>query len=261
MLSALTDELTSIWKNRLIWLTLSLLDIKIKYRRSSLGPFWLTLSMAVTIYSMGFLYGHLFHLNLQDYFPYLASGIICWTLISTLIIDSNQAFIESSTYIKNQPFNMSTFLMKIICRNFIIFAHNLVAYIPIMLMFKVGLDINFLFIFPGLLLICINAYFWGGILATLGTRFGDFDQIIKSVMQVVFFVTPVMWMPSLLPERVLWIVYLNPFAHFLQVIRNPLVGQAVSMTSLLCVLVMSAIGIITFCLLSKRARYRIVYWL
>jgi len=244
-----------------MWKTLGTLDIKIRYRRSAIGPFWLTISMAVTIYFMGFLYGHLFKLDLKNYFPYLASGIISWSFISMLIIESNHAFVESANYIKNQPFAISTFIMKIITRNLIIFAHNLLAYLPIMFIFDAGLNSNLLYFLPGLALVCINAYFWGGVLAIIGARYGDFDQIIKSIIQVVFFVTPIMWMPKLLPEKYQWVVLANPFAQFLQLLRNPLIGQPISLYTLSVMIIITVLGILLFGHLVKRYKYRIVYWL
>src|SRR5579862_3469636 len=59
-----------------IWMMLAYQDIKLRYRRSVLGPFWLTLSMAITVYTMGYLYGHLFHIELKTYYPFLVAGML-----------------------------------------------------------------------------------------------------------------------------------------------------------------------------------------
>ena len=67
------------WK---IWMALAWQDIKLRYRRSVIGPLWITLSMAITVYSMGFLYSRLFHMDLDSYFPYLVSGMLAWGVIS-----------------------------------------------------------------------------------------------------------------------------------------------------------------------------------
>src|SRR5438477_7497650 len=83
-----------------IWLLLSWQDIRLRYRRSSLGPFWITLSMAISIYTMGFLYGHLFKADLRNYYPFLAAGMLTWNLIYILIVDGTNAFIEAEDYLK-----------------------------------------------------------------------------------------------------------------------------------------------------------------
>src|SRR5438128_5122767 len=88
------QDLKEGWRKWPIWLMLAYQDIKLRYRRSVLGPFWITLSMAISVYSMGYLYGHLFHSDLQVYFPFLVSGMISWALISSLISDLTDAFTQ-----------------------------------------------------------------------------------------------------------------------------------------------------------------------
>ena len=99
-------------------------DIRLRYRRSHLGPFWITLSMGITIYSMGFLYGNLFGVKLSHYFPLLAAGMLTWALISTLILESTAAFVEADAYLKQMKLPFSTFVLRILARNFIIFFHQ-----------------------------------------------------------------------------------------------------------------------------------------
>src|SRR5437867_3632294 len=67
-----------------VWLLLAYHDIKVRYLRSILGPFWITISMGITVYSMGYLYAHLFHTDMQYYYPYLVASMLTWTLISSL---------------------------------------------------------------------------------------------------------------------------------------------------------------------------------
>lgn len=112
MQSRILPELLAIYQQWFVWLTLASQDIKLRYRRSVLGPLWITISMAVTIYSMGFLYGKLFHVELKTYFLYLASGIIGWSYISSLLLESGQVFIESEGYIRNHESYVSMFLMR-----------------------------------------------------------------------------------------------------------------------------------------------------
>src|SRR5579883_2337961 len=76
-----------------VWMMLAYQDIKLRYRRSVLGPFWITLSMAITVYSMGFLYSHLFHTNLEQYYPFLVAGMLSWALISNVIYDLIDTYI------------------------------------------------------------------------------------------------------------------------------------------------------------------------
>lgn len=259
--SCMKEELKAVFRHWPMWVMLGTQDIKLKYRRSSLGPFWITLSMAVTITSMGYLYAHLFHMNLGNYFPYLASGLIGWLFISTLLQEGNNAFVESENYIKNQDSYMSLFLMRVILRNGIIFAHNMLVFIPIMFVFCTGIGLKTLWLIPGLLIIALNALLWGIVLATLNTRYRDFSQIITSLIQIIFFITPVMWMPTLLPDSLQWIVIYNPANQFLNLIRAPLLNSMVEMHTLLQVALVSVMGFLLCAHCLKQYKQRIVFWL
>ena len=255
------NEIRAIFEKWPIWHMLGTQDIKIRYRRSSIGPFWITISMAVTIYSMGFLYGHLFKIKLENYFPYLATGIIGWTFISTLILESSHAFIESESYIRNQESYMSLFISRLILRNLIVLGHNSVVLIPITFSFNIAFGIKSLLLLPGLLVICLNALLWGSLLAIIGTRYRDFAQIITSLVQVIFFLTPVMWTPNLLPEKFHWVVVYNPFNQFLNLIRDPLLNGKIQAETILLVSFTTLLGFLLYCYFLGCYKNKIVFWL
>lgn len=244
-----------------IWLLFGWQDIRLRYRRSTLGPLWITLSMMITIYSMGFLYGHLFHMELKNYFPYLATGLLTWNLISTLIIESNNVFVEAGHYLKQIKLPYSIFVLRIITRNFIIFAHNTLAVIPILIFFHVPFGLATFSVLFSLLLLAINAFNYGLVLGILGARFRDITQIIVNLVQVIFFLTPILWMPGILPQRYHFFAGLNPFAHFISLIRSPLMGAFPSLTTMIAVSVVTLIGLTIMLMLMYRSRHRIVFWL
>ncbi len=248
-------------KNWPIWILLSWQDIRLRYRRSQLGPFWITISMAITIYTMGFLYGHLFRTPIQNYFPFLAAGMLAWNLISLLIIEETNAFIEADNFLKQIKLPYSVFVLRIISRCFIIFLHNIVVIIPLFFIFHIQVTWAILFIVPSLLLIFINAFCYGLILAAIGARYRDVAQLITSVIQVIFFITPIMWNPAILPEKYhIWIM-LNPFAQYVEILRAPLMSTLPTMYSINAVLFMTLVGMILSSLLMLRVRHRIIYWL
>ena len=254
-------EIIAIISHWLIWFSLAMRDIKLRYRRSTIGPFWITISTAITIGSMGFLYGKLFHADLDFYFPYLASGIIGWSFLSSLINESSQTFIESEHFIKNQASFLSIYNMRILIRNIIIFMHNLVVFIPIGLFFKTKIGLSILFLIPSIFIICCNIITYGSILAILGTRYRDFAQLVSSAIQIIFFLTPIMWMPNSLQISATWIIYCNPFYHFLNLIRAPLLNQSITSTNIIVTLLVTCLGFILYYLFLPRYKHRIVFWL
>lgn len=244
-----------------VWLILAWQDIRLRYRRSTLGPFWITLSMGVTIFGMAFLYSYLFKVSTRAYFPYLASGMIIWNLFSTLIIDGTQVFLESANYLKQIKLPFTVFVLRVIVRNFIIFFHNLVIMIPVMFFFHIPPTWALFFIIPAFLLIFLAAFSYIFILSILGTRFRDVTQIVTSMVQIVFFATPIMWSASLLNGKHLYLVKFNPFYYFLELLRSPLLGDWPSINGLAVCVGMILIGLLGSFLLMVRVRTRIIYWL
>ncbi len=246
-----------------IWFMLAYQDIKIRYRRSVLGPFWITLSMAITVYSMGYLYSHLFHMELKNYFPFLVSGMLAWNFISCTITDLVETLSGEENKIKQIKLPYSLYINKVIARNFIIFIHNLPILFPIIVIFHETAKINFctLMFIPGLILFYINSLSYGLALAMIGARFRDITQIVKSLIQVIFFITPVMWNPQILPPEKRFIANLNPFYAFIEFIRCPLIGTLPSLISWLMVFAITLFGCLVSFKLFCRYRSRIIYWL
>jgi lipopolysaccharide transport system permease protein len=245
------------------WLLLAYQDIKLRYRRSSLGPFWITISMAITVYSMGFLYGHLFRTELHQYFPFLAAGLLGWTLISTAISELTDGFTASDGLIKQIKLPYTLYIHRVVARNIIIFFHNIVVMIPIIFIFHktISVNANSLLLLPNLILIYINAVCYGLILAIIGARYRDIPPIIRSLIQVTFFVTPVIWNPQILPQKYQILAFLNPFYAFVELIRCPLIGNATPIGIYGITIATTIIGLALSYLLFTKYRARIVYWL
>lgn len=259
---ALKDLLDGLIKWR-IWLMLAYQDVRLRYRRSVLGPFWLTISMAITSYSMGYLYSHLFHTDLQTYFPFLVAGMLTWGLISSQISDLTEALSSGGGLIKQIKLPYSLYVHRVAMRNLIVFFHNMVVIIPILAIFHQVAKVNLhtLLLIPGLAVAYVNAITYGLILALIGARYRDIAQIIKSLIQVAFFLTPVMWNANILPPKDWFIFAFNPFYAFVELIRAPLLGQVPSLTSLIMVSVVTVIGAAVCYKMFARYRSRIVYWL
>jgi ABC-type polysaccharide/polyol phosphate export permease len=257
------DDIRDGLKSWRIWWMLAYQDIKLRYRRSILGPFWLTISMAITIYSMGYLYAHLFHIELAKYYPFLVAGMLGWSLISTIVLEYTDGFLSSEGLIKQIKLPYSLHIHRIICRNIIIFFHNILVIIPILIIFHetAKVNLNTLLLIPGLLIIYINAISYGLVLSMIGVRYRDISQIIKSLIQVAFFITPVMWGPEVLGPKNQFIVDANPFYAFLELIRQPLLGHAPTLKNIVMVVAVTLFGFLISAKIFSSFRARIIYWL
>ena len=243
-----------------IWGLLGWQDIRRRYRRSKLGPFWITASMGILVAALGALYSTLFKVEIGSYVPFLALGFIIWTLISSLIVECCSAFINAENIIKQVEMPLSVHVYRMVWRNLIIFFHNAVIFVVVALLFSVWPGwIGILLALPGLVLLCLNGVWAGLLLGTISARFRDVPPIMESIMRIAFFVTPIIWMPELLPQRA-GLLDFNPFFHFLELIRAPLLGQAPGLVSWLVVLGVTFGGWLVTFVLFRRYCWRIAYW-
>lgn len=246
-----------------IWAMLAYQDVQLRYRRSVIGPFWITLSMAITVYSMGYLYAHLFRQDLSHYFPFLVGGMLSWTLISTIITEVTDGLTVSEALVKQIKLPYTLYMHRIAYRNILIFIHNIAVLIPIILIFHETAKISFysLMLIPGLMIIYINTLSYGLILSMVGARYRDISQLVKSLLQIIFFVTPIMWSPEILGSKNQFIIDWNPFYAFVEVIRQPLLGSMPTLRNIVTALVVTLLGIIISTIFFSKYRSRIVYWL
>lgn len=243
-----------------MWWTLAWFDIVLRYRRSMLGPLWLTLSMAVMISGMGPIYASLFGTTLSKFFPHLALGIIFWSFFSSVVTDSCNAFTSSAHYLKQGYFPISLFVWRSIARNLIQFAHQIVIYVPVALWAGVRFSPSVLLVVPAFILAIMNAQALGVILGLICARYRDVTQIVSSVMQMLMFLTPVFWLPESLPGRAAYVLF-NPFAQMLDLLRTPLLGGISAATNWWGIVGWSILTAGLSILLFAKYRRRVVYWL
>jgi ABC-2 type transport system permease protein/lipopolysaccharide transport system permease protein len=257
-LDAIADmiEGLKLWE---LWCSLGWHDIRQRYRRSIVGPFWLTLSMGIMVGGLAYLYAGLFGQDVETYLPYVATGIIVFSMISSLASEGSLVFIGSSTLILQLRAPLSIYVYQVLWRNLLIFAHNISIYALILLFVKIDLGWNFFLAFVGLFLVMLNGFWVGLTLGGLSARFRDVPLIVASVMQVAFFLTPIFWTPGSLPNRALF-VHLNPFYYLIEVIRMPLLGKTPPLSIWLVVIGFNVVGALVGTFFYARYRGRIAYW-
>ncbi len=258
---AIKDIDRTISKRSLIFM-LGWQDIKQRYRRSKLGPFWLTISMGVMIGTIGIVFGQVFKSSMTEYLPFLACGVIFWAFFSSTIIEGSSSYIESAGMIRQLDLPLALYPAKVLWRNIIILFHNLAILPFVYLVVGKGVTWTVIFIVPGLILFILNLYWIAIFLAIICTRFRDMPQIVNSVLQVLFYVTPVIWMPNALSARSASLLMTpNPVYHLLEIVRAPLLGYAPELLSWLVCFTMVVFGFSITLLFFGNYKKRIAYWL
>jgi lipopolysaccharide transport system permease protein len=244
-----------------LWWLLGLNDVRQRYRRSSLGQFWITLSMAAFIGAIGIVYSFLFNMTIREYLPYLAVNMIVWTLISTVLNEGCTVFTQSESYIRQERLPKTIFLMRLIVRNVLILGHNALIIPVVFILFGVSVSWVALLAVPGLFIVSVNGFLAALFLGIICTRFRDLPQIVANVVQIAFFVTPVMWQKTQLTGRHAYVLEFNPFASHLSLVADPLLGKLPSLTDYgMCALTMIFLLAVVLPFFA-RFRERIVYWL
>jgi len=208
-------------RNVELWSTLAWYDVVLRYRRSILGPLWITLSMGGLLLGMGPLYSALFDVPLKRFFPHLALGIIFWNFFATTITEACNVFVNAAPYLKQGEFSRAVFVWRHLAKQFIQLAHHAVLYVPIALWAGIPWSSRTLLVLPGLVVVLVNLHALSITLGIVTARFRDVGQIVASALQLLMFLTPVFWFPDNLPARAKFILY-NPLAQLLDIVRLPL---------------------------------------
>ena len=237
-------------------------DIRGRYRRSAIGPFWLTISMGVMIASIGLVFGQIFKTPMDEYLPFLSAGIILWAFITGTINEGCTGFIDAEGIIKQVNIPLVVHVLRVLWRNVLILAHNILIFPIVLLIMGKGLSFAAFWAIPGLLFVILSLSWIALLLAMLCARYRDLQQIIASLLQVAFYLTPIIWMPSLLPHRVGAVFFeFNPFYHLLELIRSPLLGQVPNLTSWIVVASIALLGWLFTLFVFSRLQKSVAYWL
>src|SRR3954468_2983917 len=225
-------DLADGWKQRPLWGHLGWQDIRQRYRRSVLGPIWITISMAVTAIALGILYAGLFGNDLSVQLPYILVGFIVWAFISGCILEGAEVFTANEGLMKHLPAPLSVHVYRLIWRQTLLFAHNMLVYLVMLLVFPQPLDWTVLAVIPAVALLALNGAWVALLFGMVTARFRDLAPITQSLVQLMFFLTPIVWIYDQLlnspnpaiAERAR-LAEFNPFLHFVEIVRRPLLGQ------------------------------------
>ena len=242
-----------------VWLALGWHDIRQRYRRSVIGPFWFTLSTLIMVGVLGVLYATLFQQNVREYLIYLGVGLVAWQFINSCANEGATTLISAAPMIKQIRMPLTVHVARMVWRNFVILLHSLPVILMFMLLFGYRFTTEFFLVFPALAIIFANSLWMALLISLLCARYRDVVPIVANLFQVLFFFTPVLWMEELLKERS-WFADFNPFHHLIEIVRAPLVGSEIQADSWIWSVSMAIVGMTLAQMLMVKARNRVPYW-
>ncbi|GAA5104934.1 ABC transporter permease [Haloechinothrix salitolerans] len=273
-------------RTRQLWSHLGWQDIRQRYRRSTLGPLWITLSMGITAIGLGLLYSQLFGAPISAYVPYITAGFLTWNFIMSSLKEGSNTFIRNAGLVKHLPSPLTVYALRTTWRLSIIFLHNLVIYVIVIAVFFTSLNEPYklvdnakdvhpglgwysLLAIPALAIFLINSVWVVLLFGIISTRFRDVPQFIDSISSLLFFMTPIVWSVDTLAAKFgegadtgprTLIYQLNPMYHFLQIVRAPLIGGEQSWHHWWIVLSVTVIGWCLTLVVLRNYRARVSYW-
>jgi lipopolysaccharide transport system permease protein len=242
-------------------LTLAWEDVKQAYRRSAIGPFWITASMAVQIAAMGVVFGIIFKTPLFDYLPFLATSIILWGFIAGSVTEGCMAFIASEAMIKQLDLSFFIYTFRVVLKNLITLGHNFVIIPLVFLVLSHPIGWEIVLFIPGLLVVLANLSWIVVVLGMVSARYRDVPQTVSAAMTIIYFITPVMWQPTLVPAgQAHWLLGLNPFYHLLQLLRLPFLSAMPTPENWLLSSAFAVVGWLVTWAVFKKFGKQIAYW-
>ena len=245
------------------WHLMGSQTVRQRYARSRLGQFWISLSYLIMIVALGIVYSNLWKTDLASFLPFLAASIAFWNFISGCVNDGSGTFIASTAQINAEYQPKGVFCLIVIWRQLVCFFHNFIVLVLILLYSHASVSWTTLLLIPDFAVVIFTVYWLTMLLGMICARFRDVPNIVQSTMQVMFFITPIMWTPQTLStaDMRFWLTEANPFAAMLDLLRAPLLNQVPTLFQYGNVITCSLLGWGLTAFVFNRCRNKIVYWL
>jgi ABC-2 type transport system permease protein len=234
-------------------------DVRARYKRSVLGPLWITLGTAIGVVGLGVIWSELFKMDRATFIPLLTVGLILWQFLSGCLVESASVFGRQANIIRNLDLPLALHPAHLVLRHIITLAHNIPLFFLVLLVLGRPFSASMLMAVPGLLLVVANLYWIALLVGILGARFRDFEYLVAMIMPLLMFLSPVLYRSSALPfsGRYIWF---NPLAEMIEVVRLPLLGDPVPGFVYAANAGMLAVGGLLTLALFNAKRNRIAFW-
>lgn len=242
-----------------IWSSLAYADIRSRYRLSTFGSLWITLTTGALALAIGLIYGQFFGQDMHSYLPYFTASYITWTFIASVIGEASLTFVGAGNLIKSSQMPIIFHILRMLQRNLIVILHNAIVLVAIWPFVRWSLYPSAVLSLAGLLLLYLFLVGTSAIIAIICVRYRDVAQLIQVLIQFLFFLTPIIWYP----EQIRFgaeVLKFNPVAYMLMIVRDPILGRPVEIQTWVIAIGLSASSLIAGSLMYLRFRRRIAFW-
>ncbi|MEN9502924.1 MAG: hypothetical protein RI964_2209 [Pseudomonadota bacterium] len=240
---------------------LAWMDIQARYKKSAFGPLWLTFGNLISVIGLGIVWGSMLKEDLSTFLPSIATGLITWQFISISISESCDIFIAHAFIIRNVKMPLFFFTSRLIARHLINLMHNTPIIIGVMLYYHLPFNQITLLSLLGIVLVTLNLAWLTFVIGIASARYRDISYAITSFMPILFFLTPIIFRPDHIPGVLRAVADYNPLAHFVSIIRYPILGQVPSLSSYIIVCSILLIGVILTNFVNRKYSRKLAFWI
>ena len=208
-----------------IWHLIGSGELRRRYARSRVGQFWVTLSTGLSILILGLVWSALWNVEPVKLLPHLTVSIIIWQFMASIITESIDIFPAHKHILLSQYLACSTVVFAMVYKNALILLHNVVIIALVFIVFQQPVTVKIFLVVPAVLLFLITALWLGYLVGLICARFRDIGHAMQSILQLGFYITPVIWKPEFITEQYRWLLAFNPFATYITIIRGALTSE------------------------------------
>ncbi|MEL7444451.1 MAG: ABC transporter permease [Pseudomonadota bacterium] len=235
-------------------------EFNTRYKGTVLGAFWLTATATLTVLGLGVIYAQVFQTDFQTYLPYVGIGLITWGFISGFVNESVSVYVSSVSVFSQIRMPLSIFPMRLTGRLTLTFFYRSLVIVGIMIFVAAARPpLQYVLALAGLAIVIWTGFWISILFGVIGARYRDFGQFIGAFMTFAFFLTPVFWDSERLGPYA-YVAQFNPFFHFLNIVRGPLLGLPDIGVSFAVALVIALIAPLAAFGVFARFRHRLAYW-
>ena len=216
------EEAAELWQYRHLVVELVLRDIKVRYKRSFLGVGWSMLSPLLNMLAMTWVFSLVLRTGVRNFPVYYLSGVVFWSFFSQVTNHTASMTIDAMEITKRVHIPRSVFVLASVGVGLVNLLLSLVPLILIVLAMGFPFHASWLFLPVAILIGAVFTTGLGLFVFTLASRFDDVKETYMVLVQAWFFVTPIVYTPSLVPERFRPIVRYNPMTYLVELFRAPL---------------------------------------
>lgn len=248
--------------DRDFWFKYALADVSRIYTRTRFGIFWEMFGPAVFVFVIGLSYSRLIGYQTSEYLPHLALGYILWLNMQMHVVSSCNLFLKYRSVILGAKRPIFSFILRHYVTAMIYSLVHLLLMIPIVFfIFESFQKFRFIWFICYFLLFNTAAISITVIISVLSLRVRDIPHLVMAVTRLAFFVTPILWMERNLGVVGSMIIDLNPFAYFLDGLRNAILGKDGSFIGLGVVGVMTITMLFASVIILAWAKPKLTRWL